>query len=481
MIRNKKAEGRDLRAWDRGRRAGSCWLIIAMAVIFFNQCRDSGDQVYKRIRDHAGLVKVINTHEHQRLPKAYGDYTFRFYHLVAASYLAADITTAGANAHDWELIDSLSLDESWDVYGEALDHTRNTSYYSHFVKGFRKLYDFGDLYFTKDNIAELSPRIEKNYKNYRLWFDEAFHKAGFELMFIDQFWEPFNTELDSQHFALVFQINPLISESARRPGKGAPLRSVYRLAEEDGRNINSLDDYLEFCDVLFRRNIEKKAVSIKNSQAYSRTLFYEDVPFGDAKILFEKPSSDLTPEEAKKIEDFMFHWIIRQAIRYDLPVQIHTGYLAGNGNILDNGNPARLNNLFLKYPEARFDIFHGGFPWTDEFIALGKMFPNVYLNLVWLPQISREKAIASLDVMLDCVPYNKLLWGGDCGLIEESTGSLEYGKDVVSEVLAKRVKRGLLTEETALDIVDKIFRENAIRVFKLSNGPVSVHSSSKNM
>ena len=95
------------------------------------------------------------------------------------------------------------------------------------------------------------------------------------------------------------------------------------------------------------------------------------------------------------------------------------------------------------------------------------MFPNVYLNLVWLPQISREEAIRSLDMILECVPYNKILWGGDCHLIEESAGSLEFGKDVVCEVLAKRIERGLLTEEVAFDILEKIFRENAIELFNL--------------
>ncbi len=436
-------------------------------ILFFSQCSDNENSAYRKIRDHANHIKVVNTHEHQHWPEEYGDHKFRFYHLMAASYLASDISTAGANGYDWKIIDSLSLDELWDVYGDALNFTRTTSYYSHFVKGFRKLYGFNDLYFTKDNIRELSKRIEENYKNYRTWFDEAFNRAGYELMFIDQYWKPFNTEIDNKYFALVFHINPLISESSRKPEKGTELESIYKEAANAGFEINSLDDYLEFCDHLFRKNIEKKAVCLKNSQAYSRTLYYEDVPYEEARSLFDKPSSSLTPAEAKKIEDFMFHWIIRQAIKYDLPIQIHTGYLAGNGNVLDNGQPVKLNNLFLKYPDAKFVLFHGGFPWTDEFAALGKMFPNVYLDIVWLPQISREKAVRALDVMFDCVPYNKFFWGGDCGLIEESTGSLEFAKDVVSEVLANRVERNLLTEEVALEIVDRIFRENAIEVFKL--------------
>lgn len=440
---------------------------MAISVLILNQCSTDTNPIYARIRNHADQVKVINTHEHQHLPEVYGDYHFRFYHLMAASYLAADISSAGVNGSDWKLIDSLSLDQLWEVYGEALNNTRSTSYYSHFVKGFRKLYDFSDLYFTKDNIPKLSAMIEANYKDYKSWFDKSFSKAGYDLMFIDQFWKPFNAELDKKYFALVFQINPLISESSKRPEKGSQLNSIYKEANDSGFEINNLDDYLKFCDHLFKKNIENNTVCIKNSQAYSRTLFYEDVPYEEAKALFDKPSLKLTSAEAKRIEDFMFHWIIKQAIKYDLPVQIHTGYLAGNGNVLDNGQPIKLNNLFMKYPEAKFDIFHGGFPWTDEVAALGKMFPNVYLNLVWLPQISREKAISALDVMFDCVPYNKFFWGGDCGLIEESAGSLEFGKDVVSEVLAKRVERGLLTEEVAFDIVDKIFRGNAIKVFKL--------------
>jgi len=441
--------------------------LLALTLLFINQCDVNEDAVYRRIRDHADQVKVINTHEHQHWPEEYGDHHFRFYHLIATSYLSADVSSAGANGYDWNLMDSLSLDELWNLYGKALDYTRSTSYYSQFVKGFQKQYGFSDLYFTKNNIAELSVRVEDIYKDYKSWFDEAFHRAGFELMFLDQYWKPFNTQIDEKHFALVFHINPLVSESSNKPEKGSELKSIYKEADNEGYEINNLDDYLEFCDHLFKKNIEKKAVCVKNSQAYSRTLYYEDVPYEEARSLYEKTSSRLTPAEAKKIEDFMFHWIIQKSIEYDLPVQIHTGYLAGNGNVLDNGQPIKLNNLFLKYPEAKFVMFHGGFPWTGEYAALGKMFRNVYLDLVWLPQISRQEAVSALDVMFDCVPYNKFFWGGDCAFIEESTGSLEFAKDVVSEVLANRIERGLLTEDVALDIIDRIFRENAIEVFKL--------------
>lgn len=202
--------------------------------------------------------------------------------------------------------------------------------------------------------------------------------------------------------------------------------------------------------------------------AYGRTLYYEDVPYEKAAELFAQDSSSLSQEEKRALEDFMFHWICAKSVELNLPIQIHTGYLAGNGNNLENGRPSKLNNLFLKYRKAKFSLFHGGYPWTGEFAALGKMFPNVYLDLVWLPQISREAAVRGLDEMIDCMPYNKFFWGGDCHFIEESTGSLEFGKSFVAEVLAKRVDRGLMTEDVAKDIAQKIFRDNAIRFFKLN-------------
>jgi hypothetical protein len=410
---------------------------------------------------------VINTHEHQHHPEEYGVERVSFYHLVHGAYLMQDIISAGGKRLDMESLDTLSLEEQWEMFGELLNFTNQTSYYGHFVKGIQKLYDFDNLYLTEKNIPPLSAQITKNYSNYDSWFDSAFHKAGFELMFMDQYWKPFNVNVDTNYYALVFHINKLVLQVNNRPAPGEELHSIYEKASEEGFTINTFDDYLNYCDHLFKKNVEHKAVCLKSSLAYSRTLDYKVVSFEAAKNLFAKPSASLSGDEAKTIQDYMFHWIIKKSIEYDLPFQIHTGYLAGDGNYLENSHPLKLNNLFVKYPKAKFVLFHGGYPWTSEFIAMGKMFPNVYLDLVWLPQISREKAVLALDEMLDCVPYNKFFWGGDCAFIEESTGSLEFAKSVVAETLSKRIERGLLTEDVAFDIVKRIFRENAVEVFKL--------------
>jgi len=446
-------------------------LVILVLVGFSIHCTESSNAAYDRIREYIDTIKVINTHEHQRWDPAHEGHDFNFYTLVAHSYLKYDLISAGALRFDLEDVNKGDHDALWKAYGAYLDFSRNTSYYSHFLKGFEILYGYDKPYFTKEGIRSLSEQIASNYKNQDAWYTEAFEKAGFETMFVDQYWAPFNTELDPRYFTLVFNINSLATAATQRTVKyredTPPSVNFFKLADQEGYSIKTLDDYLAFAEHIFNNFLDHKVVCLKNSMAYGRTLFYEDVPYELASTLFARDSSTLTQEEKKVLEDFMFHWICKKSIELDLPIQIHTGYLAGNGDPLERSKPTKLNNLFLKYGEARFSLFHGAFPWVGEFAAYGKMFPNVYLDLVWLPQISRESAVRGLDEMLDCVPYNKFFWGGDCQNIEESTGSLEFGKSVVAEVLAKRMERGLMTEDVAKDVARKIFRDNAIQFFKL--------------
>jgi hypothetical protein len=443
-------------------------LLIILGLIFGCQGTTNKGSLYERILEYSDEILVVNTHEHQHEPVEYEIDTLNFFHLLHGAYLMQDLISAGGSRLEIKEIDTIPLDEQWEMFGAQLDFSRSTSYYAHFVKGFQKLYDFDELYFTGSNIKVLSAQVVSNYSDFDNWYGEAFKKAGFEIMFNDQYWKPFNVDIDTRYFALVFHVNAIVYDIAKRPEPGGDVVWTYDYAEKDGFEINRLSDYLDYCDFLFQLNLERNAVCIKNSMAYGRSLDYDEVSLEEAERLYEIPPSQLTDQEKKKLEDFMFHWIIKKSIEHDLPIQIHTGYLAGSGNTLDNGQPIKLNKLFIKYGDARFVLFHGGYPWTSEFVALGKMFPNVYLDLVWLPQISREKAVLTLDEMLDCVPYNKIFWGGDCAFIEESTGSLEFAKSVVAETLAKRIERGLLTEDVAYDMVKRIFRANAIEVFNLN-------------
>jgi hypothetical protein len=420
--------------------------------------------------EHANSIKVIDTHEHQRDPQELGLHDFNFWGVLLHSYVSSDLITAGGERMTVDVINEHDLDKLWDRYGKYLDYAVQTSYYRSLLQGFRILYHLKEDQFTKENIQQLSTRIKTNYADYPAWFNAAFKQAGYQIMLLDQCWNPINFTIDTDHFALIFRIDDLVTAVINGVQDGHKNimvdNPVYKAAAAEGIKINSLNNYLTFSDHLFKKFIDQGAVALKCALAYERSLRFEKISNERAEKLFFK-SPTLSKEQQTALQDFVFNWIVEKSIEYDLPIQIHTGYFAGNGNIINYGDPLQLNNLFLDYPKARFILFHGGYPWASEFVALGKMFPNVYLDLVWLTQICKSAAIRTFDEMLDCVPYNKFLWGGDCLLIEESVGALQISKEVIAHVLTGRVSRGEMTEDVAREIISGIFRDNAARVFKL--------------
>ncbi len=454
-------------------------LALLVPLLLANSCRISAtaalesdpDPLQARLKSYIDSIRVIDTHEHQRLTPELRQEPVDAYQLIRRSYLNGDLNSAGltnpgdkpegADAQDW----------LWESYGPYLDATRNTTYYTHQVDGFRLLYGFEGPYFTRENMPILSEAVARNYQDCDSWHAEAARKIGFELMFNDHYWDQYLTAPAFEFQALVFRADNFINSVSKRQeleaAEADTINNPFFQARREGFAIRTLDDYVAYLDRWFQRFVEARAVCAKNANAYQRTLYYEDVPPAVAERLFARPSGSLCPAEAKQLQDYIFHQIIQGCGRYGLPIQIHTGYLAGNSGQLDNGQPMKLLPVFKQYPEVRFDLFHGGYPWYQEIAAIAKSYPNVYANLVWLPQISREAAVRALHEWLDCVPATKLFWGGDCSVIEGSAGSLEVARDVVAQVLAERVRAGLMTEEYAREVALGIFRANAIRVFEL--------------
>jgi len=440
---------------------------LLLSLFLLTGCRDKTEIVKEQLTGYSNTFKVINTHEHQLDPARFGYPEFNYFSLLKNSYLEFDVISSGGVTMSDSLLKNTTVEKLVDIYADHLRYSSNTSHAQQFFRGISESYNTEFSGFNKDQIIKVSEEIKKNYLNYPRWFDQNFHKAGFELMMIDQFW-PYTFDVDTSYFRLVFNTNQIAYgvTSVKENGENLLYFTDFLKTKGTDFRIKSLDDYLLYIDYMFAKAKEKNALCLKNSMAYSRSIDFEEISHEDADILFDK-SPGLSQSEKKSLEDFMIHQIIRKSVEYDLPVQIHAGYLAGNGNLLENSDPMKLNKLFLKYPRARFVIFHGGYPWTGEVISLVKMFPNVYLDLVWLPQISVSRACIAFDEILDCVPYNKIMWGGDCRFIEESVGSLNFGKEVVIEVLSRRVAGKQMSLEMAKEILKKIFRENAAELFKI--------------
>jgi len=239
--------------------------------------------------------------------------------------------------------------------------------------------------------------------------------------------------------------------------------------------IISLTDYLNALDsIIAKGTVKDKIVGLKCGVAYNRELFFEDIGKDIAADLFDKmikSSKDITEEESKKLQDFMMHHVIQQAVLYNLPIQLHTGMLAGNWNRnpIENTNARHLVNLFLKYPKAKFVLFHGNYPYMEELTYLAKSFPNVYIDMCWMAIISPPASKQYLEEWLLTVPASKIMaFGGDIGRnVEWVYGHAVMARSIVAEVLAKMVNDKYYTEEEAIAIAGMILRNNAIDLYNI--------------
>jgi predicted TIM-barrel fold metal-dependent hydrolase len=425
-------------------------------------------KVTERLREEIDQISIVDTHEHILPRKEVLKMQVDLFALFERSYLNADLVSAGMPVAAWERR-GFDPREGWERVKPFINKVRNTAYYQALVRAFRDLYGFADAEINEHNWEELSDRISAAAKCedwYRYVLKE---RANIDVALLDL---PNPFEAEREFFVPVLSADPLLYGYNRivvwkRPLLGAVKGGREELERQYGIRLRTFDDYLSLIDLALSKAVEGGAVASKVHSAYLRTLRYEKVSRAEAEKAFVLPDDEVTETDAKKFQDYVMHLLIGKATEYGLPLQIHTGIQHGYGNILWNSNPLHLNNLFLEYGEARFVLFHGGYPFISETAVLAKNFPNVYLDFCWLPLISPEVAKRALSGWLETVPGSKLAWGGDCRHVEECYGHVLYAKEVVSGVLGEKVENGYFSQEVASDLARMIFRENARELYGL--------------
>ena len=124
----------------------------------------------------------------------------------------------------------------------------------------------------------------------------------------------------------------------------------------------SLADLKRALEKIFTRALEAGMVTVKSTIAYQRDLKFEEVSTADAQREFERLLRDektvpagfraLENRPYRKLTNHMFHYMASLADAHRIPVQIHTGLQAGNGNFATNSRPSDLTNLFFLFPEC---------------------------------------------------------------------------------------------------------------------------------
>ena len=251
---------------------------------------------------------------------------------------------------------------------------------------------------------------------------------------------------------------------------------IKELESMTGVSITTLQGLKQAAEKSFQQNLAEGMRVVKVALAYFRDLHFEEADAADAEKDFEALMRQEHPlpqgfrtefvRPFRRLEDHMFHHVMRLAEAHHVPVQIHTGTFAGTGPVLTNSRPTLLINTFLLYPRIPFDIFHLSFPYQEELGALARSFANVHADFCWANVISPPAARRALDEFLESMPLNKIFaFGGDYKYPELSYGHAKIARRIVAQVLAAKVQNGWCTEQDAVDVGRRLLYDNAAQFF----------------
>ncbi|MDD4190375.1 MAG: amidohydrolase family protein [Mangrovibacterium sp.] len=442
----------------------SCFLACFFIAQFYVAI--GSDRTTNRIKKAVDNIWLIDTHEHLVTEKGRMQFTTGFFYFVR-NYVVHDLVSSGMSKEEEKFVfnENEPLDKRWEVFQPYWDKSKNTGYALCLRTAAKGLFGINEI--NKEACLILDKKLRTTNK--KGWYDYVLkEKARIDISIVDP--QEVYTKLDDQYpedfFLQVLRVDKYLFFG----GKG-----ITDAKNQTGMEIISLTDYLNALDsIIAKGTVKDKIVGLKCGVAYNRELFFEDIGKDIAADLFDKmikSSKDITEEESKKLQDFMMHHVIQQAVLYNLPIQLHTGMLAGNWNRnpIENTNARHLVNLFLKYPKAKFVLFHGNYPYMEELTYLAKSFPNVYIDMCWMAIISPPASKQYLEEWLLTVPASKIMaFGGDIGRnVEWVYGHAVMARSIVAEVLAKMVNDKYYTEEEAIAIAGMILRNNAIDLYNI--------------
>jgi len=438
-----------------------CVLVLQFCVLVSTVPADDvkTTAVYDRIKAAIDAVSAVNTHDHlMPFEKIrHRDKTNRGEGMTLRSIWAGSYFPWIHSLEPWP--EDGSFDTWWSKARHNFDNARATSFYRYLLPAFRDLYgvDFDTI--TPKQARLLNDSIFENYKTEKWLHQVITERANIELMIVDAYWARLDFTTHYPFTVALCNVTSLVR--GFHPSEFSnPLDNPYEFARRHEIEVSSLDDYLLVLDRLLAVARKDKAVCLKTTLAYSRTLRFENVSKERAAAVFGRPRKELTDQKVRDFEDFIMWRLVELSAKHELPFQIHTGQARIQGS-----NPMLLVDLIEANPKTKFILFHGGFPWVGETGVIAMRFRNVWIDSVWMPTLSYTMAKRAYQEWLETVPSNRIMWGSDTGTAEGIYGATEFTRQCLAEAVAEKVVRGELREEDAIRIARQIMRENALELF----------------
>jgi uncharacterized protein len=226
------------------------------------------------------------------------------------------------------------------------------------------------------------------------------------------------------------------------------------------------------------RRKREGSVAVKFVAAYMRPLDFEDVPRAEAARVYARWARGGPPpwDEYRKLQDFLFRYVAREAGRLGMAVHVHTGGGCGHFFNLSGANPLLLESV-LNDPALRgtnFVLVHGGHPFVKEAEFLLEK-PNVYADFSAQTFLLTPKALGRvLRGWLEYEP-EKVLFGTDAspatpevGWEESAWMTNRTAREALAIALTGMVRDGDITRARASELARMVLRENAVRLYGLA-------------
>jgi uncharacterized protein len=261
-------------------------------------------------------------------------------------------------------------------------------------------------------------------------------------------------------------------------------RGPIRELEGNTRSISTLEqlvDALHASIDSFRQRAPMAAIKV--GMAYERDLAVGNPTRHEAELAFnrinnpvavyqdghQQHSGAVNAAEGRALGDYLLHKVLEKAQDEDVPVQIHTGYLAGHWGALAGTRAMHLLPIFNRYRRVRFDIFHGSWPWMSELGAIAKNYPNVYPDLCWAWTMNPAESERALSEWLDAIPFNKIFgYGADTGWPWCDVGYSLQARLGIARVLEQKIQAGYFSHATAEEVASALLLRNGEEFYHLA-------------
>jgi len=417
-------------------------------------------------------LPIIDCHDHStKLGPQYTDPI----QVIIGEYFLTDLAVVTSEAAARELLDSnIPWQKRWPLLERAWALACHTGFAQVTRRVLKKFYDEDQVTF-----AALQ-RIESKLSNLADFetFDGILQEMNIVSRLLDVWPDP-RKVLDG-----TLQLTPRGRLVIPLPAyhRIQSFQNVQELAAPVATAVTNLDEYLAACLAIFKEYKAYGAVAFKDQSGYSRSLNYGNPTHAEAEKIFNWIMADpirtaAYPDGNKPLDDFLFHAFMRMARDLDLPVQIHTGHLAGLYGDVRNANAIQLAPLLMLHRDVQFDLFHANWPYSGEFLFLGKAYPNVALNFCWANIIDPHYCQDLFRQALSSVPHSKIhAYGSDFGgfgyppgggYIDRAWAHLQITLENIAIALSDMVDSGYLGLEDAQEVARAWLFDNPNRFYRL--------------